>query len=99
MKFKAEGLSLIPTMVTEMDLLPEKPKGLVVFEATKFHPSWNKQGRRTRLAIARDTYNAVETALYDRGVARVMLTACVDDAHKVIISFPSLSSSSLSGHV
>ena len=72
-------------------VLPEKPKSLVVFDPTKFHPDWNKSGRRTRLAYAKSTYSDVETALYDKSVARVMLTVCVDDGHKVVIAFSSSS--------
>ena len=93
--FYGNKLSLSSTMGKELDLLPEKPKSLVVFDPTKFHPDWNKSGRRTRLAYAKSTYSDVETALYDKGVARVMLTACVDDGHKVVIAF-SFSSSSCS---
>ena len=85
--YGANKLSLSSTMGKELDLLPEKPKSLVVFDPTKFHPDWNKSGRRTRLAYAKSTYSDVETALYDKGVARVMLTACVDDGHKVVIAF------------
>ena len=78
-------------MVNEIDLFPPKPKGLVVFDPTRFLPDWKKQGRRTRLQFAKDTYNNVDTALYEKGIARVMLAACVDDGHKVVILFSSLS--------
>ena len=86
-----EIVSVDDRMVNEFDLLPPKPKGLVVFDPTRFLPDWKKQGRRTRLQFAKDTYNNVDTALYEKGIARVMLAACVDDGHKVVILFSSLS--------
>ena len=65
-----EIVSVDDTMVNEIDLFPPKPKGLVVFDPTRFLPDWKKQGRRTRLQLARDNYNNVDTALYEKGIAR-----------------------------
>ena len=86
-------------MVNEIELLPEKPKGLRSFDPTRFFPDWNKQGRRTRLKVANDTFTDVETALYNKGFARACITLAVDDARKVRLSCkvsPSSSSSSWS---
>ena len=49
-----EIVSVGDRMVNEFDLLPPKPKGLVVFDPTRFLPDWKKQGRRTRLQFAKD---------------------------------------------
>ena len=58
-----EIVSVDDTMVNEIDLFPPKPKGLVVFDPTRFLPDWKKQGRRTRLQMAKDTYNNQQSTI------------------------------------
>ena len=69
----------------EFHLLPEEPKSLKRMDPTKFRPTWNKSGRRSRLTMASKTYEEVESAFYEKGIARVSILAAVDDTRKVLV--------------
>ena len=71
-------------MAKERDLLPVKPTSLQNFNAFNFHPDWNGAGRRYRTTWAENTFEQVEEATYNKGVVKVVLTACVDDQRRLL---------------